>query len=122
VRVGVAYLSWTDTDMVRAANEDEVALALRRRLPGPARRTYPLASAAARIAAGIERRSAHVYAQPWVRATQVVRGALPPLIAATAGRELRRLAATPLARRGLLGPGGAAAERSGQGERPPQKR
>ena len=37
VGVGVAYLSWTDTDLVRSADEDEVMARFRRRLPGPAR-------------------------------------------------------------------------------------
>ena len=36
VAVGVAYLSWTDTDMVRAADEDEVLARIRAGLPGPA--------------------------------------------------------------------------------------
>ena len=34
VAVGVAYLSWTDTDMVRAADEDEVLARIRAGLPG----------------------------------------------------------------------------------------
>src|SRR3954466_6903322 len=33
VRVGVGYLSWTDTDMVRGADEDDVLRELRARLP-----------------------------------------------------------------------------------------
>lgn len=33
VRVGVGYLSWTDTDMVRGADQDEVMRELRQRLP-----------------------------------------------------------------------------------------
>ncbi len=42
VAVGVAYLSWTDTDMVRAADEDELLARIRAGLPGPAGRTAPL--------------------------------------------------------------------------------
>lgn len=33
VTVGVGYLSWTDTDMVRGADEDDVLRELRARLP-----------------------------------------------------------------------------------------
>lgn len=41
VKVGVGYLSWTDTDMVRGADEDDVMRELRQRLPWPTNRTYP---------------------------------------------------------------------------------
>ncbi|MGP4112173.1 SDR family oxidoreductase [Streptomyces sp. 4N509B] len=110
VRVGVAYLAWTDTDMVRAADEDEANRELRAKLPGPFGRTYPLAPTAARLAAGIERRSAHVYGQRWLRPVQAIRGALPPVVAAGARRMLRQLPSSTVAQ-GLLGPGGAAASR-----------
>ncbi|AXE26707.1 short-chain dehydrogenase [Streptomyces globosus] len=112
VRVGVGYLSWTDTDMVRGADRDGVMRELRQRLPWPANRTYPLGPAVDRIVAGIERRSAHVYAQWWLRGMQGVRGHLPALIAAGGQREVRRfeprLAGVP---KGLVGEGGAADER-----------
>ncbi len=62
VRVGVGYLSWTDTDMVRGADQDDVMRELRSRLPWPANKTYPLGPAVDRIVAGIERRSSHVRA------------------------------------------------------------
>lgn len=42
VRVGVGYLSWTDTDMVRGADEDDVMREARSRLPWLTNRTYPL--------------------------------------------------------------------------------
>jgi NAD(P)-dependent dehydrogenase (short-subunit alcohol dehydrogenase family) len=112
VRVGVGYLSWTDTDMVRGADQDEVMRELRRRLPWPSNRTYPLGPAVDRIVAGIERRSAHVYAQWWLRGMQSVRGYLPGVIATVGRREMRRfeprLAGVP---KGLMGAGGAADER-----------
>jgi NAD(P)-dependent dehydrogenase (short-subunit alcohol dehydrogenase family) len=117
VRVGVAYLSWTDTDLLRAADADTYAgtpaREMRRRIPGPAGRVYPLGPAAARIAAGVERRSAHVYAPPWLRTTQALRATLPPLITAVARRVLTPGPPSPgQERRTLLGPGGAAAHRS----------
>ncbi|MBW5485209.1 SDR family oxidoreductase [Streptomyces bambusae] len=111
VRVGVGYLSWTDTDMVRGADQDDVMRELRRRLPWPANRTYPLGPAVDRIVAGIERRSVHVYAQWWLRGMQSVRGYLPSVIALGGQREMRRfgprLADVP---KGLVGAGGAADE------------
>ncbi|MET9534208.1 SDR family oxidoreductase [Streptomyces sp. NPDC006649] len=113
VRVGVGYLSWTDTDMVRGADEDEVMRELRQRLPWPANRTYPLGPAVDRIVAGIERRSSHVYAQWWLRGMQSVRGYLPTLIGTVGQREMRRfeprLAGVG---RGLVGAGGAADEKA----------
>ncbi|MFD6424465.1 SDR family oxidoreductase [Streptomyces sp. NPDC060198] len=109
VRVGVGYLSWTDTDMVRGADQDEVMRELRGRLPWPANRTYPLGPAVDRIVAGIERRSSHVYAQWWLRGMQSVRGYLPMLIGTVGAREMKRFAsrldAIP---KGLVGAGGAA--------------
>ncbi|MEV0035872.1 SDR family oxidoreductase [Streptomyces sp. NPDC050804] len=112
VRVGVGYLSWTDTDMVRGADQDEVMREMRRRLPWPANRTYPLGPAVDRIVAGIERRSAHVYAQWWLRGTQSVRGCLPGLVAVVGAREMRRFGPRPaVVRKGLVGAGGAADER-----------
>ncbi|MEU6346441.1 SDR family oxidoreductase [Streptomyces sp. NPDC046977] len=117
VRVGVGYLSWTDTDMVRGADEDAVMREARRRLPWPANRTYPVAPAVERIADGIARRAPHVYAQWWLRGMQSVRGVLPGLIGGAIGRrEMRRLepriAAAGGIRPGLVGPGGAADARS----------
>ncbi|WP_149179641.1 SDR family oxidoreductase [Streptomyces sp. TRM49041] len=113
VRVGIGYLSWTDTDMVRGADQDDVMRELRQRLPWPANRTYPLGPAVDRIVAGVERRSAHVYAQWWLRGMQSVRGSLPGLIATVGQREVRRfeprLASVS---KGLVGAGGEADERA----------
>ncbi|MFE5842275.1 SDR family oxidoreductase [Streptomyces niveus] len=111
VRVGVGYLSWTDTDMVRGADEDEVMREMRRRLPWPANKTYPLGPAVERIVTGIERRSAHVYAQWWLRGMQSVRGYLPGLVATVGSRHVRSLAPRlGGVRKGLVGAGGAADE------------
>lgn len=111
VRVGVGYLSWTDTDMVRGADQNDVMRELRQRLPWPANRTYPLGPAVDRIVAGIERRSVHVYAQWWLRGMQSVRGYLPGLIGVAGQREMRRFEPR-LAEvsKGLVGAGGAADE------------
>lgn len=112
VRVGVAYLSFTDTDMTRGVDDDAVLRAMRARLPWPANRTYPLEPAAERIADGIARRATHVYAQPWLRGVQAVRALVPPVTAAIGGREMRRaepgLRAARGRPRGLIGAGGRA--------------
>ena len=93
VDVGVAYLTWTDTDMVRAADADEVLGQMRARLPWPASQTAPLepgrgpagrpASAAA---------AAFVYGQPWIRGLQwLPRVTLPAAIARRGPREVGQL-------------------------------
>jgi NAD(P)-dependent dehydrogenase (short-subunit alcohol dehydrogenase family) len=117
VGVGVGYLSWTDTDMVRGADRDEVMRELRERLPWPSNRTYPLGPSVDRLVAGIERRSPHVYGQWWLRGMQGVRGYLPGLVAAVGQREMRRFEPR-LAHvgKGLVGAGGSADE-AGRTER-----
>ncbi|MEU8510148.1 SDR family oxidoreductase [Kitasatospora sp. NPDC048722] len=124
VKVGVGYLSWTDTDMVRGADEDAVLKQMRSRLPWPASKTYPLEPAVDRIVAGIARRSAHVYAQAWLRGMQPVRWLLPSLIAVVGSRDVAKLApqlaATAASRLRAVGAGGAAdtvARSSGSGAR-----
>ena len=81
--VGVAYLSWTDTDMVRGADEQAGLREMRASLPGILGRTYPLEPAVARLVAGIARRRPHVYGQAWLRVLPAVRGVLPALAART---------------------------------------
>ena len=111
VRVGVGYLSWTDTDMVRGADQDDVMRELRQRLPWPSNKTYPLGPTVDRIVAGIERRSSHVYAQWWLRGMQSVRGYLPGLIGSVGQREMKRFGPRLEGMRsGLVGAGGAADE------------
>lgn len=111
VRVGVGYLSWTDTDMVRGADREDVMRELRQRLPWPSNKTYPLGPAVDRIVAGIERRSSHVYAQWWLRGMQSLRGYLPGIIATVGQREMRRFEPRfEGMRTGLVGVGGEADE------------
>lgn len=81
VDVGVAYLSWTDTDMVRDAFDKPGLGDMRAKLPGVFSRTYPLAPAVQRLADGVVGRKAHVYGQAWLRLMPAVRGALPTVLA-----------------------------------------
>ncbi|MEU0300144.1 SDR family oxidoreductase [Streptomyces sp. NPDC006175] len=113
VKVGVGYLSWTDTDMVRGADEDDVMRELRQRLPWPTNRTYPLGPAVDRIVAGIERRSAHVYAQWWLRGMQSIRGYLPAVIGNVGQREMKRFGSRlDGVGKGLVGAGGEADQKA----------
>lgn len=89
VAVGVAYLSWTDTDMVRGADAREGLGGTRQELPGPLGRTYPLGPAVARLVAGIEARAPHVYAQRWIRGLGWIRAALPAVTARAPQRDTR---------------------------------
>jgi NAD(P)-dependent dehydrogenase (short-subunit alcohol dehydrogenase family) len=111
VDVGVGYLTWTDTDMVRGADAIPGLAEGRASLPWPFNKTAPLGPAVQRIADGCVRRSPHVYAQAWVRLVQPFRPALFSL-GRFAGKtvsstEAALLAAGPSAL-GLTGAGGAA--------------
>jgi NAD(P)-dependent dehydrogenase (short-subunit alcohol dehydrogenase family) len=87
VDVGVAYLSWTDTDMVRGA--DERGFADRSKLPGVLGKTYPLEPAVVRLVTGIAARAPHVYAQKWVRTLQYIRSLMPAVTAHAPKRDTR---------------------------------
>lgn len=106
VAVGAAYLGWTDTDMIRDADQHAVLRELRAHMPPPARKIHPPDHVAARLVDGIERRSATVYVPGWLKAVQAVRAGLPPLVARYSRQELTRSEFTST---GLLGPGGRAA-------------
>jgi NAD(P)-dependent dehydrogenase (short-subunit alcohol dehydrogenase family) len=111
VGVGIAYLHWTDTDMVRDVDAHDVLRELRAHMPRPARKVYPVERVATWLADAVLRRSATVYAPPWLRVAQPVRPLLPLLVAWTSARTLPRLAeGGPLPATGLLGPGGLADE------------
>ncbi|GAA3097462.1 SDR family oxidoreductase [Streptomyces echinatus] len=109
VAVGIAYLNWTDTDMVRDADRHVVLRELRGHMPPPARRVYDAEEIADRIVRGLEHRRTAVYAPPWLRLVQPVRAVLPPLVLRLARRRLPRLEAeASLTPTGLLGAGGDA--------------
>jgi NAD(P)-dependent dehydrogenase (short-subunit alcohol dehydrogenase family) len=109
IGVGIAYLSWTDTDMVRGADASSPSAGARQKLPPPFNRTYSVDDAARALADGIERRRRHVYFPRWVGAVAPVRGLLPGLMSA-AGRKAAASAAAGYADVGVraVGAGGAA--------------
>ncbi|MDX3539027.1 SDR family oxidoreductase [Streptomyces sp. MB09-01] len=109
VGVGIAYINWTDTDMVRDADRHAVLRELRAHMPPPARKVYPAEQVADRLVVAAERRKASVYVPAWLRAVQPVRAALPPLVTRVARTELPRIEReTPFEATGLLGAGGRA--------------
>jgi NAD(P)-dependent dehydrogenase (short-subunit alcohol dehydrogenase family) len=110
VGVGIAYINWTETDMIRDADEHPVLRELRGHMPPPARKVYPVAYVAGRLVSAIERRRPTVYMPAWLRATQLVRAAMPPVVTMLSRRELARLTSSqPFEATGLLGAGGRAA-------------
>ncbi|MFJ3808577.1 SDR family oxidoreductase [Streptomyces sp. NPDC090073] len=109
VGVGIAYVNWTDTDMVRDGDRQAALRELRAHMPSPARRVYSAETVVGRLVRGLERRRTAVYAPPWLRLVQPVRAVLPPLVLRLSRRELARLeAGEPLLPTGLLGAGGEA--------------
>jgi NAD(P)-dependent dehydrogenase (short-subunit alcohol dehydrogenase family) len=91
VRVGVAYLSWIDTDMVRGADQNAAMREMRASLPFPVGRTYPAGPAADALVNGIARRARHVYAQRWLPPMQLIRGLVPAIVARAAARDMAEI-------------------------------
>ncbi|MFF4474694.1 SDR family oxidoreductase [Streptomyces sp. NPDC001599] len=114
VAVGVAYLNWIDTDMIRDADRHAVLRELRSHMPPPARRTLPADDVAARLVRALERRRTAVYVPGWLRLVQLGRASLPPAVARLSRRELPRLEAEDsLDPTGPLGAGGRAGHAAG---------
>ncbi|MEV8596011.1 SDR family oxidoreductase [Streptomyces sp. NPDC052012] len=109
VAVGIGYVNWTDTEMIRDADRYPVLRELRAHMPLPARRVHPAEVVAARLATAVEHRSTAVYVPRWLRLVQATRAVLPPLVLRVSRRELSRLEAEqPLRHTGPLGAGGQA--------------
>jgi NAD(P)-dependent dehydrogenase (short-subunit alcohol dehydrogenase family) len=109
IGVGIAYVHWTDTEMIRDADRYTALRTLRVRMPPPARRVSPVDEVAARLAHAIERRRTTVYVPAWLRMAQVARPAMPPVVLRRTRREMPRLkAARALGATGPLGAGGQA--------------
>jgi NAD(P)-dependent dehydrogenase (short-subunit alcohol dehydrogenase family) len=111
VRVGVAYLSWTDTDMVRGADENAALRKMRAGLPFPAGRTSPAGDVADALVEGISRRAPRVYGQRWLPPVQLARGVAPLIVTKLTARAMPDIEARWLATGAgnqALGAGGAA--------------
>lgn len=116
VDVGVAHLTFVDTDMVRGADEHPVFRRVRDAFP-LAGRVYPLELAVDKFAKGIEKRSRVVHVPAWIGAVKALRSLAPRVVelgarftvprtdrAAVADIEARGLAESSRA----AGPGGRA--------------
>ncbi|GGP82528.1 SDR family oxidoreductase [Streptomyces calvus] len=109
IAVGIGYLNWIDTDMIRDGDRYTVLRELRGNMPAPVRRVHPAELAGVRLATAVEHRSTAVYLPRWLRLAQVGRAAVPPVVMRVTRRELARLEAEdPLHSTGLLGAGGTA--------------
>lgn len=115
IGVGVGYLSWTDTDMVRGADEHPALRDLRAGLPYPANQTYPLEPTVDRMLKGILKRKPHVYGQWWLPGMKLARPVVPAVVTRQAAKLLRDFDARWQAagEAGLVGAGGAANEKTG---------
>ncbi|MFD3537474.1 SDR family oxidoreductase [Streptomyces sp. NPDC058664] len=109
VGVGVAYLGWADTDMIREADETAVFRLLRTRTPWPVSVTHDVDPFVRAMVRGIERRSAQVYAPAWLRGVHAARACLPSVVTYRSRQVLAARGDDPLPPTPLLGPGGAAA-------------
>src|SRR5918992_84096 len=118
VDVGVGYFGFIDTDLVRGGDSHPAVGHLRKKTPGPVKRTYPVSAVGKAVADGIEGRRRSVVVPGWIRPLLVLRTVLAPLIergsferAAEADRALQ----ADIEERGVeavsapVGPGGEAA-------------
>jgi NAD(P)-dependent dehydrogenase (short-subunit alcohol dehydrogenase family) len=78
-RVGVAYFSFIDTDMVRTGFQWRSSEIMRERAGGPFNHITPLPVAGERVVAGIERRARRIVVPRWVAPVLDLRGILQPL-------------------------------------------
>ena len=91
VSVGVAYLTWTDTDMVRGADERPGLATMRAKLPGVLGKTYPIGPAVEQLVEGIVHRRARVYAQGWLRSLNWVRAVMPSVLSKAPSKDVRNV-------------------------------
>jgi NAD(P)-dependent dehydrogenase (short-subunit alcohol dehydrogenase family) len=78
-KVGVAYFSFIDTDMVRRGFDRPSAQAGRERLGGPLSKVAPLAEVGDAVIEGFERRARHVMVPKSLRSALLLRAVLQPL-------------------------------------------
>ncbi|GGQ17710.1 short-chain dehydrogenase/reductase [Streptomyces mutabilis] len=109
IAVGIAYLNWIDTDMIRDADRYAVLPELRAHLPAPVRGVLPADAVADRVVRAVERRRTAVYVPRRLRLAQAGRAALPPVVMRVARRHLPRLESEgAMDQTGPLGAGGRA--------------
>jgi NAD(P)-dependent dehydrogenase (short-subunit alcohol dehydrogenase family) len=120
VDVGVAYLSFIDTDLVRGAEAHPVFGSLRQDALGPFSKTYPVSAVGKAVAEGIEQRRRWIVVPGWARAMLVLRTLIQPLAdrgGFDRAAEIDQLFLEDVEKRGVaaasapMGPGGEAAAR-----------
>ena len=79
-KVGVAYFSFIDTDMVRGSLETSPAKIMRESTPGPVRSIASVEDAGRAIVRAVEGRKRKAYAPRWVPIPLALRGILQPLL------------------------------------------
>ncbi len=79
-KVGVAYFSFIDTDMVRQSLDESPAKLLRESTPGPVGSVASVGDAGRAIVRAVERRARKAYAPRWVPIPLALRGILQPLL------------------------------------------
>jgi NAD(P)-dependent dehydrogenase (short-subunit alcohol dehydrogenase family) len=90
VKVGVAYFSWIDTEMVRGADRTELGASMRGMLKGPLAKTYPVSDAAEALVRGIEQRNRIVACPRWLVALMAIRPLLPWVTEHTLRKDIAR--------------------------------
>ena len=89
-KVGVAYFSFIDTDMVRESLDESPAKMLRENTPGPVSGVASVEAAGRAIVRAIERRARKAYAPRWVPIPLALRGMLQPLLERRTGDAIER--------------------------------
>ena len=79
VRVGVAHLTFVDTDMVRGVDEHPVFGKVRTGIP-LASRVYPLELAVEKFTQGIRKRSRVVHVPGWIGPLKIFRALIPHMV------------------------------------------
>ncbi|WP_156754562.1 short-chain dehydrogenase/reductase [Actinokineospora sp. G85] len=80
VKVGVAHPSWIKTDLVNGADEHPVFGPLRRSMPGPVGKAYPVPLALNALEKGVLRRDRSIHVPGWVGLLKLVRWSVPLII------------------------------------------
>ena len=107
----MAYLTWTDTGMVRGADARPGLGTTRVTLPGVFGKTYPVGPTVTRLVDGVVHRRSRVHAQPWVRAMSWSRALTLSLTSVQPSEDLTRVEAETAAgteATTAVGAGGAA--------------
>lgn len=118
VDVGCAYYNWIATDMVKSADDTTLGGYLRKKMPWPLGKTYPVGKATDATVAGIVDRKRYVMAPGWLHVALPLRwwvGRIPKVAMLPLVKQANLLAEQENARLGVeaasrpIGFGGAAA-------------